>query len=270
MIGNGTEMISNMRWTVMVKPEILIEGMAKIDVDRTVYPRSAQVHATLTDLWLNIDPTDEDSWTFGALPTNATTFYQLFDENGAVDGDATGGSSNITSILSSLMCESNCVLKLTPDAQGTDVITIQDNDDSVIVSASTTDPDAAKTNAIDDGDRPITFTESGPNTGVFGSYDESDVSALKIISTASRGLSATIEYNETPKTILVGHRFATIDIQATDDEWNSGEEIPVVIVDNDANKNSRADEDFDNNDYNVALIPSLSPGDPFTLVENIT
>jgi translation elongation factor EF-Tu-like GTPase len=29
MIGNGTEMISNMRCTVMVKPEILIEGMKK-------------------------------------------------------------------------------------------------------------------------------------------------------------------------------------------------------------------------------------------------
>jgi hypothetical protein len=29
MIGNGTEMISNMRGTVMVKPEILIDGMKK-------------------------------------------------------------------------------------------------------------------------------------------------------------------------------------------------------------------------------------------------
>jgi hypothetical protein len=29
MIGNGTEMISNMRCTVMAKPEILIEGMKK-------------------------------------------------------------------------------------------------------------------------------------------------------------------------------------------------------------------------------------------------
>jgi hypothetical protein len=27
---------------------------------------------TLTDWNLNIDPTDEDSWTFGTLPSNAT------------------------------------------------------------------------------------------------------------------------------------------------------------------------------------------------------
>ena len=243
-----------------------VESMAKLDLDRSVYPRSAQVHATISDLWLNIDPTDEDSWTFGALPTNATTFYQLFDENGAVDGDGKS-SSNITSLLSLLMCESNCSLKLTPDAQGVDVITIQDNDDSAITAASATNPDLARTSSIDAGDRPVTFTESGPNTGVFGTYDESDVSALKVISTAARGKSATIDYNETPVTILVGHSFATIDIQAIDDEWNSGEEIPIVLVDNDANKNSRADEDLDNYDVNVSLVPSLKTGDPFTLGE---
>jgi len=53
----------------------------------------------------------------------------------------------------------------------------------------------------------------------------------------------------------------------TDDEWNSGEEIPVEIVDNDANRNSRADEDLDLNNPDVALIPALTTGDPFTLGE---
>jgi hypothetical protein len=40
---------------------------------------------------LNIDPTDEDSWTFTTISSNATLFYQLFDENGAKDAD---GNSN--------------------------------------------------------------------------------------------------------------------------------------------------------------------------------
>ncbi len=117
------------------------------------------------------------------------------------------------------------------------------------------------------GSVPVTITEQGPNSGVFGTYDESDESVLKITNNAKRGTSASIDYNETPATILVGFGNANIDIQPTDDEWNSGEEIPVVIVDSDANKNSRADEDLDLFDTNVALIPALTTGDPFTLGE---
>ena len=36
-------------------------------------------------------------------------------------------------------------------------------------------------------------------------YDEADISTLRITNTASAGSSATIDYNETPNTILVGH-----------------------------------------------------------------
>jgi hypothetical protein len=54
-----------------------VENYADISLDRTVYPRGGQVHVTITDLWLNIDPTDEDSWTFGSIPTNATTIYGI-------------------------------------------------------------------------------------------------------------------------------------------------------------------------------------------------
>ena len=37
--------------------------VSDISLDRQVYPTGAQLHATITDAWLNIDPTDEDSWT---------------------------------------------------------------------------------------------------------------------------------------------------------------------------------------------------------------
>ena len=80
-----------------------------------------------------------------------------------------------------------------------------------------------------------------------------------------RGTSATIDYNETPATILVGFSFGSIDIQPIDDEWSSGEEIPVSLVDADANLNSRADEDLDFNNPDVALIPALQTGSPATL-----
>ena len=237
--------------------------------------------ATVTDLWLNIDPTDEDSWTFGTTGNGnefgtASTNYQVFDENGNAPGeDATnaGAGNLLTDALGDLMCEDNCVLLTTADSQdvGVFVITLQDNDDSQIADAGTPQLPLdweTLTLGLLDGEVPVTITEQGPNTGVFGSYDESDTSNVVITDDAERGTSANIDYNETPATILVGFAFGSISIDVDDDEWNSGEEVPVTLVDADANRNSRADEDLDLFDPNVALIPSLSTGDPFTLAEN--
>ena len=248
-----------------------VDQFAGAELDRAKYPQGAQIHATITDLWLNIDPTDEDSWTFGALGSAASTNYQVFDENGNQAGDAVaGGVIDISGSLSNLMCEDNCVLLLNTDVQktGTPVITIQDNDDSEIVLISGSTNVATNFGTIGgnlNGTVPVTITEQGPNSGVFGTYDESDTSVLKTTNNAKRGTSASVDYNETPVTILVGFDFGTIDIQPSDDEWNSGEEVPIVVVDGDANKNSRADEDLDLNDPNVALIPSLRTGTPNTL-----
>ncbi|MEM4378825.1 MAG: hypothetical protein QXX85_07585, partial [Candidatus Nitrosotenuis sp.] len=218
---------------------------------------------------LNIDPTDEDSWTFGTKSTNATTFYQVFNEDGQKAGDGKL-SRALTGNLTSLMFEDNGVLKLNKDAQnsGKDIVLIQDNADTDIGGSG--DVDTAATSSVTAGSQPVTITESAPNTGIFGTYDESDVSVLEITSDAPRGKSATINYNNIGKTILVGFGFATIDIKPTDAEWTSGEEIPVVITDSDANKNSRADEDLDLNNPDVDLIPSLRIGNPFTLGANGT
>ncbi|MEW6588815.1 MAG: hypothetical protein AB1299_06580 [Thermoproteota archaeon] len=258
-----------------------VDQFAKLDLDRATYPRGAQVHATITDIQLNIDPTDEDSWTFQTNSTNKTTSYQIFNENGGQEGDAVAkGAIDISSSLGSLMFEDNGVLILNVDTQnsGTNVVTIQDNADTQITYSPTTSTaaqDAITAGSVTSGRHtintlPITITESAPNTGIFGTYDETDVSVLEVTSNAPRGKSATIEYNEVGKTILVGFGFASIDIQPTDAEWTSGEEIPVVLTDSDANKNSRADEDLDLFNPDVSLIPSLRIGDPFTLGENGT
>jgi hypothetical protein len=241
-----------------------VSQFAKLDLDRTTYPRSAQVHATITDIQLNIDPTDEDSWTFGTKSTNKTTFYQVFTSDGVKAGDGRL-SKALTGNLTGLMFEKNGVMVLNVDAQssGTDIVLIQDNADTDIGGSGKAS--TAATSTVTAGNQPVTITESAPNTGIFGTYDESDVSVLAITSNAPRGKSATITYNEVGKTILVGFGFASIDIQPTDAEWNSGEEIPVVLTDSDANKNSRVDEDLDLNIAAVDLIPSLRIGNPFTL-----
>ncbi|CAE6486890.1 hypothetical protein [Candidatus Nitrosotenuis uzonensis] len=261
-----------------------VDQFAKLQLDRASYPRSAQVHVTVTDIQLNVDPTDEDSWTFATNATQGTkTVYQTFNENGEAAGDGVaGGNVDITGSLANLMFEDNGILKLNTNAAQGHIVRIQDNDDSRVrdltAGAGTfANATANPKNVITSGsatsgvftqfNQPITITESGPNTGVFGTYDESDKSVLVIASGAPRGQSATIDYNKKAQTILVGFGFASIDIKPTDVEWNSGEEIPVVLTDSDANKNSRADEDLDVNNPDVELIPALSTGDPFTLGE---
>ena len=255
-----------------------VDQFAGATLDRTVYPTGSEIHATITDLWLNIDPTDEDSWTFGTNANNATSVgahYQVFDENGA----SGGAPINIAASTASLMCEDNCSLIIDLNAQNAtnNVLTIADNDDSILLNLNGSSSTASPNNAtnfglgsgfevqLGEGSVPVTITEQGPNSGVFGTYDEADSSVLKITTNAARGTSASVDYNETPITVLVGFDFASIDIAPIDDEWSSGEEIPVIIVDGDQNKNSRADEDLDLENPDVTLIPALTTGTPFTI-----
>ena len=243
-----------------------VDNFAGLELDRDEYPSSSQVHATITDLWLNIDPTDEDSWTFGTDPENPAIYYQLFDENGIKKGDGkyAPNTGDLYDQRLDLMCQDNCYLVLDADPQGSPVVTLNDNDDSDLQGEGNVA--TAYTETLPAGSQPVTITEQLVNSGIFGTYDESDTSVIQIVDDPRRDISATIDYNETPKTILVGFDFATIDIAAVDDKWESGEEIPVVIVDGDMNKNSRVDEDLDVYNPDV-IVPTLSTGDPFTLGE---
>jgi len=248
-----------------------VDNFAAANADRTIYPRNAQVHITLTDLWLNIDPTDEDSWTFGTNGITSTN-YQVFDENGLAVGDTPGNTDDnlLTDLLSQLMCEDNCILLINPNTQSASnsVLTLQDNDDTEIIGTNTDDALSFRTIGGNlDGTIPVTITETSSKSNMFSTFDESDVSILKTTSDALRGTSATIDYNETPFTVLIGFDFGTInmDQNAIGAEWTSGEEIPLILIDSDLNKNSRQDEDLDFYNPKVELIPVLVIGTPFTL-----
>jgi selT/selW/selH-like putative selenoprotein len=219
----------------------------ELNLDRTVYPQSAMVHIEIADFWLNIDPTDEDSWTFDVTSGAEGVQYGVYDENGSA---ITGTEDDIVSDLNTLM---NADGKLTINGAA-------NGQTSVIEFANTDNGAVANT---DD----ITFLETGVNTGIFTSYDSDDDSTVKITAAAARGTTATITYDDEPQSILVGHSFGTISMEIADDEWNSGESLDVTLVDNDLNKNSLVDEDLDVEVVGNTLIPSLVTGDPFTLGE---
>ena len=52
--------------TVTLEFDDSLDDWATISKDRTSYPPGADLHFTISDNWLNVDPTDEDSWTFGS------------------------------------------------------------------------------------------------------------------------------------------------------------------------------------------------------------
>jgi len=112
-----------------------VDQYAGLSLDRETYPPSSQVHFTVTDPWLNIDPTDEDSWTWDVEDTDGggsdgvgAAYYQAFDENGMSQGTDVPDVSG--SLGASLMCDTNCVLLLDRDTQGTDVVMYAENADS--------------------------------------------------------------------------------------------------------------------------------------------
>jgi hypothetical protein len=247
-----------------------MDGYSKLTLDRTSYTTGSEVQTVLTDGALNIDPTDEDSWTFGTLPTAPQTHYQIFDENGAtsVVPDSTT-SPDIAPALASLMFEDNGIVKLNGNTQGgASVVDLDTNNDQTAPGfVDGTIATSAVPLNLPAGTQPVTFVEGGANTGILTNYDENDDANIDVLTTALRGTSGSIDYNKKATSILVGFAFGTIAFATPNGEWSSGEEIAVTLVDPDANKNSRADEDLDVNSPITALIPALSIGDPFTLGE---
>ena len=113
----------------------------------------------------------------------------------------------------------------------------------------------------------LVFLEDADNTGTFSNVDDADDANLIVSTTAKRGTTATIDYNDDPKSFIVSNDFGTIDMDESSIgvEWNSGEVLAVTIVDQDLNKNTLSDEDMVlTNSYN-STVPSLQIGSPITL-----
>ncbi|WP_255492875.1 hypothetical protein [Candidatus Nitrosotalea sp. TS] len=85
-------------------------NLISVTTDRTAYPENTQVFLTMNDPQLNVDPTEEDSWTWGANTTNSTLYYMAFDRN---DNQRADGIKDVTNtyLMSSTedgRCASSC------------------------------------------------------------------------------------------------------------------------------------------------------------------
>ena len=169
-------------------------------VIRPDYPQGAQVQADLIDPQLNIDPTTEDSWTWGTSRTNNTLFYQAFDRNGKPDADGTLGMQNVLGNLTTLMFDHNGKLTLNPRPQGIKVGESQSNGIQTLFLGS---DGLLRTSSISGVSLPLTLLEVQPNTGIFADYDNSGIADIKILDNAQRDTSIIAKYNDISYSVVV-------------------------------------------------------------------
>ena len=168
--------------------------------NRQYWPRGGQVHGDLLDPQLNIDPTEEDSWTWGTSVSNTTLFYQAFDRSGNLDADGTVGMQNLIGNLSSMMFNHNGKLTEDPAPQGVVVGRLQSNEVQKLFKGS---DGFLRTKSISGLSIPITALELQPNVGIFGNYDANGNAEIVILDNAKLEKSFTVRYNDISYTVLV-------------------------------------------------------------------
>ena len=242
-------------------------------LDRTEYPKNAMVFIGITDPQLNIDPTEEDSWTWGANQSNSTLYYEAFTRNGAVDADGSSiGMQSITGNLTALMFNHNgklTVNTLSGIDLNTRVIDFQGNGKQLLngTTNSRGDPAHQRTKSIGLNSEPITFIESGGvNTGFFANWDGAKKSDIITVNNNSiRGQQASFKYNDVSTSIATGFTFGSIYMTAINNTWIGGYRIPVTLEDPDVNLNSKISERLNVYDPNVKRITTQKIGTPFSL-----
>ena len=222
---------------------------------------------------MNIDPTDEDSWTFGTLPTNATVFYQLFDENGSNDSSTTAGAIDFNQGTQPFSFDTG-VLEIDrngPEDAANNVLMFQDNGDQVVECSSGT----CGSSVLSSASQAVTFTEPGANTGIFTNWDDSLKTNMYINAAADRGTQATFSWDDVEYSVLYMPFWGTIEFNtegsaggttaaAIGSEWNSGELVEIILDDNDMNIDARSQEQMTTGS-NTTIVPAVKIGSPITL-----
>ncbi len=229
---------------------------ASLDLDRDVYPSGSEVFVTISDMQLNQDPTDEDSWTF-AVGDSSAVFYRAFAGAGSAPSGGPG-LADISSDLDDLGFYDNGLFSMTVDS----VVSLGTNGNQPSTSVS----DGAVTYS-----EIVTFVETRPNTGIFETSDGRSDSLVGIIPDAPRGRIDYAKYNGRSLPILSGSTTASVSIGPDAEAslslpraWTPGTEIPITVHDNDQNANSGLRDSLDLY-RSTSIIPTIVIGSPITL-----
>ena len=215
------------------------------EVDRELHPAGSEVFVFVSDIQLNQDPTDWDSWTF-QVDSSPMVFYHAFDRRG---GSAANNPTDLYPSLKRLGFEDNGFMEIDPGR----ILEFKPNGIQPSAFAS---PDI------------ITLVEDKPNSGMFVNYDRDKISNLGVSDTAPRGHPGYIQYNGDTVSVLTGSSTALLStkppITIEVGESRPGTKIPVLLIDSDQNLSTAASDDLLVSRASAA-IPTIKTGSPLTL-----
>jgi len=221
---------------------------ASFSLDRNAGPLGAEIHMEIRDAQLNMDPTSTETWLFrtATVGSEGASYNATFSIAGAASGVSDVSGYFLNMVNSTTGFDDNGVLKIAIDPANVGT--------NVLAYDATADDTTA--------DEYMVFTESGANTGVFTATDDGDDSLVGVSTTALGGTVATFDYNDSAESYVVTTYGGSIDMVESDagDEWNSGEEISIILTDGDLNLNSAADDD--QVVMNSTKIPTFIVGTP--------
>ena len=234
--------------TITLHYDADLDDLATVSTDRAGVPIGGQVHVTISDFRLNLDPTEADVWYMNASGSSATY--------GTTPGDPTATPS----------IDSNA-LPDTEDAPITDWSALFGGKGGKFTladpMATISDIDVTGNRMVNDlipdaSDNIVRFEETGANTGVFTS-ENNDVSNIK--ATGNENDDFTIAYADSDVQVFIEDFDSTLELIA-DGTWNSGETATVRLSDENLDFNTLDDENMEIDDE----LPVLILGEPITLV----
>jgi len=213
-----------------------------ISFDRTLVPYGAEIIASLDDSLLNLSPTADDYWAF-----NSTKMYYFLDSDNSL-ADAT----EVKDIWTNFGFEEG---PLTFNVGGNTSI------DQIFFIQNTTTHDTIR-EVYPDQEGLIILRQSDENDNVFVNYDNTDKSNIIANSDTKITGSGTLTYNDAHSIILDTFDAAIAFGFSLVDEWLSGVDLEIELIDEDKNLNTRTSEDMIILDGEV---PYISIGSPIHL-----
>lgn len=227
-------------------------NIVKLEIENEEYRSGDDVKLTITDPFLNVDPTEIDTWTWAAVSDKI--FYRTFDPDGGKHADGTDGNVNISN-PSLMWFNQYGHFLINPNIQNhdSDILVLQDNDNTILTDADNSDytPFDLGTDSILPQEYPVTFTETSVNSGIFINFDSNGKSNLRINDDIPNLQSASIEYSGISHTVLIqsGTPPTAVDdvISITKDST-----VNIAVLANDV--------DAQSNSLHVSLLPSTIEG----------
>ena len=184
----------------------------------------AEIHLTLTDPALNIDPTTADIWSFDLSDTAHDGTSAKFNNNGT-------NTAQTAAEMADLGFESNGRLAA--------------NIETVLATGA---------NTVD----VVHMTESGANTGVFESFDINGNGQFETTEGAAADTQVIFSYGGNSVDMIITYNDASISFDAGGD-WAPGQAATVSVNAPDANRNPTSAETLNAYDETV-VIPTIVMG----------